>query len=79
MPISELSEERVMKITNIVNVDDEVKVKVLNFNPENRRMLVSKKEAEREPEEDYSEFLEVEDSLGTLGDLFKDKFKNLQK
>jgi small subunit ribosomal protein S1 len=42
-------------------------------------MLVSKKEAEREPEEDYSEFLEVEDSLGTLGDLFKDKFKNLQK
>ena len=79
LPISELSEERVMKITNIVNVDDEVKVKVLNFNPENRRMLVSKKEAEREPEEDYSEFLEVEDSLGTLGDLFKDKFKNLQK
>jgi len=79
LPISELSEERVVKITNIVNVGDEVKVKVLNFNPENRRMLVSKKEAEREPEEDYSEFLEVEESLGTLGDLFKDKFKNLQK
>lgn len=79
LPISELSEERVVKVTNIVNVGDEVKVKVLNFNPENRRMLVSKKEAEREPEEDYSEFLEVEESLGTLGDLFKDKFKNLQK
>lgn len=79
LPISELSEDRVVKVTNVVNVDDEVKVKVLNFNPENRRMLVSKKEAEREPEEDYTEYLEVEDSLGTLGDLFKDKFKNLQK
>ena len=79
LPISELSEDRVMKVTNVVNVDDEVKVKVLNFNPENRRMLVSKKEAEREPEEDYTEYLEVEESLGTLGDLFKDKFKGLDK
>lgn len=79
LPISELSEDRVMKVTNVVNVGDEVKVKVLNFNPENRRMLVSKKEAEREPEEDYTEYLEVEESLGTLGDLFKDKFKGLDK
>lgn len=79
LPISELSEDRVMKVTNVVNVDDEVKVKILNFNPENRRMLVSKKEAEREPEEDYTEYLEVEESLGTLGDLFKDKFKGLDK
>ena len=79
LPISELSEDRVMKVTNVVNVDDEFKVKVLNFNPENRRMLVSKKEAEREPEEDYTEYLEVEESLGTLGDLFKDKFKGLDK
>ena len=51
---------------------------VLDFNPKNRRMLVSIKEANREPEEDYSEFLEVEDSLGSLGDLFKDKFKGLK-
>lgn len=79
LPISELSEDRVMKVTNVVNVDDEVKVKVLNFNPDARRMSVSKKEAEREPEEDYTEFLEVEESLGTLGELFKDKFKNIQK
>lgn len=78
LPISELSEERVVKVTNIVNVEDEVNVMVLDFNPKNRRMLVSIKEANREPEEDYSEFLEVEDSLGSLGDLFKDKFKGLK-
>ena len=78
LPISELSEERVVKVTNVVNVGDEVNVMVLDFNPQNRRMLVSIKEANREPEEDYSEFLEVEDSLGSLGDLFKDKFKGLK-
>ena len=78
LPISELSEERVVKVTNVVNVGDEVNVMVLDFNPKNRRMLVSIKEATREPEEDYSEFLEVEDSLGSLGDLFKDKFKGLK-
>ncbi|WP_024622335.1 30S ribosomal protein S1 [Metaclostridioides mangenotii] len=77
LPISELSDERVAKITNLVNVDDEIKVKVLEFKPKNKRMLVSIKEANREPEEDISGFLEVEDSLGSIGDLFKDKFKDL--
>ena len=31
---------------------------------------LSIKEANREPEEDYSEYLETEDSLGSLGELF---------
>lgn len=79
LPISELSDERVAKMTNVVNVGDEVKVMVLNFKQKDKRMLVSIKEAVREPEEDITEFLEVEDSLGTLGELFKEKFKNLQK
>ena len=39
LPISELSDDRILKVTNVVNVDDEVKVKVLNFNPENRRIF----------------------------------------
>ncbi|RDY25180.1 S1 RNA-binding domain-containing protein [Romboutsia weinsteinii] len=77
LPISELSEERVVKVTNIVNVGDEVNAMVINFKPKDKRMMLSIKEANREPEEEYTEFLEVEDSLGTLGDLFKDKFKNL--
>jgi len=79
LPISELSEERVMKVTSVVNVGDEVSAMIIEFKPKNRRMVLSIKEANREPEEDYSEFLEVEESLGSLGDLFKDKFKNLQK
>ncbi|MGL5347742.1 MAG: 30S ribosomal protein S1 [Peptostreptococcaceae bacterium] len=78
LPISELSEERVMKVTSVVNVGDEVSAMIIEFRPKNRRMVLSIKEATREPEEDYSEFLEVEESLGSLGDLFKDKFKNLK-
>ena len=77
LPISELSDERVAKVTNVVNVGDQIKVKILEFKPKNKRMLVSVKEVYREPEEDISEFLEVEESLGSIGDLFKDKFKDL--
>lgn len=77
LPISELSEDRVLKVQNVVNEGDEIKVKVIEFSYKNRRMKVSKVEAEREPEEDISEYLEVEDSLGSLGELFKDKFKDL--
>ena len=79
LPISELSEERVMRVNNVVNVGDEVSAMVIEFKPKNRKMILSIKEATKEPEEDYSEFLEVEESLGSLGELFKDKFKNLKK
>lgn len=79
LPISELSEERVFKVANVLNIGDIINVLVIEFNPKNRRMVVSLKEANKEPEEDYSEYLEVNESLGSLGDLFKDKFKNLKR
>ena len=79
LPLSEVSEERVGKISNIINVGDTITTMVIDFKPKNRRLVVSLKEANKEPEEDYSEFLQTEDSLGRLGDLFKDKFKNLTK
>ncbi len=77
LPISELLEERVSKVTNVVNVGDEINVMVIEFRPRNRRMVVSLKEANREPEEDYTEFLEYNDSLGSLADLVN--LKKLQK
>lgn len=78
LPISELSEERVMKVSNVVNVGDIIDVMIIDIKNKDKRMVVSLKEATKEPEEDYSEFLEVEESLGSLGDLFKDKFKDLK-
>ena len=78
LPISELSEERVVKVSNVVNPGDEIPVMIIELNTKNKRVVVSLKEATKEPEEDYSEFLQTEDSLGSLGELFKDKFKNLK-
>ncbi|WP_373600741.1 30S ribosomal protein S1 [Paraclostridium bifermentans] len=78
LPISELSEDRVMKVSNVVNVGDEIEVVIIDIKNKDKRMVVSLKEATKEPEEDYSEFLETEDSLGSLGELFKDKFKDLK-
>lgn len=78
LPISELSEDRVMKVSNVINPGDTIDVMVIDLKPKDRRMVVSLKEAIKEPEEDYSEFLEVEESLGSLGELFKDKFKDLK-
>lgn len=78
LPISQLSEERVMKVSNVINVGDEIDVMIIDIKNKDKRMVVSLKEATKEPEEDYSEFLETEDSLGSLGELFKEKFKNLK-
>lgn len=78
LPISELSEDRVMKVSNVINVGDEIEVMIIDIKNKDKRMVVSLKEATKEPEEDYSEFLETEDSLGSLGELFKDKFKDLK-
>ncbi|CEN77387.1 30S ribosomal protein S1 [Paraclostridium sordellii] len=78
LPISELSEERVMKVSHVVNIDDEIEVMIIDIKNKEKRMVVSLKEANKEPEEDYSEFLETEESLGSLGELFKEKFKDLK-
>lgn len=67
-----------MKVSNVVNVGDIIDVMIIDIKNKDKRMVVSLKEATKEPEEDYSEFLEVEESLGSLGDLFKDKFKDLK-
>ena len=78
LPISELSEDRVMKVSNVVNVGDEIDVMIIDIKNKDKKMVVSLKEATKEPEEDYSEFLETEDSLGSIGELFKEKFKDLK-
>lgn len=75
--ISEMSEERVTKPSDVVNIGDMVKVKVLDVNKENKRISLSLKEAVEKPVEDYSEF--VDDSMSSsIGELFGDKLKGLK-
>ena len=72
LPISQLSEKRVPTVTSVVNEGDEVEAKILNFNPDEKRMLISIKEVNVEPEEDYTQFMKPEEALGaTIGDAIK--------
>ena len=72
LPISQLSENRVPTVNSVVNPGDEIEAKILNFNPDEKRMLISIKEVNAEPEEDYTQFMKPEESLGaTIGDAMK--------
>ncbi len=76
LPISHLKEERVTNVNSVVSVGDEITVRVLTFDPSHKRMSVSIKDVTKEPEEDYSEFLNKEEELGsTIGDLLRGKLK----
>lgn len=77
LPISHLSENRVANVSSVVNPGDEINVRVLTFDPSHKRMSVSIKDVNKEPEEDYSEFLNKEEELGsTIGDLLTGKLNN---
>ncbi len=72
LPISQLSENRVPTVNSVVNPGDEIEAKILNFQPDEKRMLISIKEVNAEPEEDYTQFMKPAESLGaTLGDAIK--------
>ena len=72
LPISQLSENRVPTVNSVVNPGDEIEAKILNFNPDEKRMLISIKEVNAEPEEDYNGFMKPAESLGaTIGDAMK--------
>lgn len=77
--ISQISEERVLKVSNVLKPGDKVKVKILEINEKDRRMSLSIKEAAEKEEGDSTEYRdELNDQNTTLGELFKDKFKDLK-
>lgn len=75
--ISEISEDRILKPSDVLKLGDKVKVKVIEVNEKTQKIALSIKDAIAKPEEDYSQFNSNEDSV-TLGDLFKDKLKNFK-
>jgi small subunit ribosomal protein S1 len=76
--ISEISEERVANPADKLTIGDTVKVKILDINEKEKRISLSMKDAADKPVEDYSKFQESDNSSVTLGDVFKDKFKNFK-
>jgi small subunit ribosomal protein S1 len=75
--ISEISEDRILKPSDVLKIGDTVKVKVLEINEKDHRISLSIKEAASKIDADYSQFNANEASL-TLGDLLKDKFKGFK-
>jgi small subunit ribosomal protein S1 len=76
--ISEISEDRIVSPSDKLNIGEIVKVKILDINKKDRRISLSIKDAAGKAVEDYSEFKDNDDLSLTLGDLFKDKFKDFK-
>jgi len=75
--ISQISDERVNKPSDVLTQGDKVKVKILEM--KNKKISLSIKEAaEKDHQEDLSQYNEEKGDMGTLGDLFKDKLKDFK-
>jgi small subunit ribosomal protein S1 len=76
--VSQLSDKRISKPSDVVRVGDELRVKVLKVSPAERRISLSAREGEEEMDRrDIKKFLKSanETAAVTIGDLVGDVFK----
>ena len=75
--VSEMSDERVNKVEDIVSLGQQVTVKILDINTENKRIALSMSKAKEDIERaEFKDYLGVQESTGlTLGDKFAHLFK----
>lgn len=76
--LSEISEENITNVSSVLSVGEKVKVKILDINKESHKISLSIKEAKEKVVEDFSSYVDGEESSTSLGDLFKDKLKGLK-
>lgn len=76
--ISEISDDRVLKPSDVLKIGDTVKVKVLEISSENKRISLSIKSASTDMEEDLEKYNDKSEGF-TLADVFKDKLKDWDK
>jgi small subunit ribosomal protein S1 len=72
--ISEISDERIAKPSDVLKAGDKVKVKILEINKDAKKLSLSIKDAQNKNEE-FVGFMSNNEGSVTLGDLLKDKFK----
>jgi small subunit ribosomal protein S1 len=70
--ISEISEERIAKVSDVLNLGDKIKVKILDIDNKENRISLSIKEAIERPKEDLDKFNDNESAGTSLADLLKD-------
>lgn len=76
--ISEISEEHIAKPSDVLKVGDRVKVRILDINVKDNRISLSIKDAVDKPKDNFKQYLDEDESGVTLGDLLKDKLKNIK-
>lgn len=75
--LSEISEEHIAKVSDVLKVGEVVKVKIGEINEKDRRISLSIKEAADRGYADLDKYNEEEKGI-TLGDILGDKFKNFK-
>jgi small subunit ribosomal protein S1 len=76
--LSEISEERILKPSNVLNIGNKVRVKILDIDSNAKRMSLSIKDSAEKPKEDFEKYVDTQESGVSLGELFGDKFKDLK-
>lgn len=70
--ISEIKEERVLKASDVLQIGEKVKVKILNIDVKNKRISLSIKEAvEGVEDSEYLNYVDKNEASTSLGDLLK--------
>jgi 4-hydroxy-3-methylbut-2-enyl diphosphate reductase len=79
VPLRELSERKITHPSDILSVNDEVKVVIMNIDPSSRRILLSvKRVREVEEEKKVRDYLNSQVAAKTtLGEVFRDKLSQL--
>ena len=75
--VSEIAEQKINKVEDAVSVGQQVTVKILDINKENKRIGLSISKAKEDAERaEFSDYLSTQESTGiTLGDKFAHLFK----
>jgi small subunit ribosomal protein S1 len=80
--ISQIKEERVLKVENELNIGDIVIAKIINLDLDNQKIGLSIKEAkEEELRAEIEEYIteDEDENMGTIGELFGDLFKDFKE
>jgi small subunit ribosomal protein S1 len=75
--ISEISDERILKPSDVLKAGDKVNVKILEINKNDQRMSLSIKDAQNKNEE-FVEYMNKKEGSMTIADLLKDKLKGFK-
>ncbi|MBZ4669244.1 MAG: rspA, partial [Defluviitaleaceae bacterium] len=76
--ISQITDKHIAKVTEVLSVGDEVKAKIIELKPEEKRISLSIREAEDGTSEEVLQYVQNNEEEVTIGDLLKDKLKGLK-